>query len=180
MTHPASGNPTWEDWPSTATLITAARLEAIEGVLDRATAGLVQARASANQTITTAGAWTAVALPIEDIDDAAAHSTTTNTGRFQWPNAGLYRISAQVTWATGEATADPLRQMRLANADGGIPGSFINNQYAGNYLTMILPPILVDVAAGSWTQLEVATGRANTTLFGSASAGSRMTAERVR
>lgn len=179
MTHPASGNPTWEDWPSTATLITAARLEAIEGVLDR-TAGSVQARAAANQMITTAGTWTAVALPIEDLDDANVHSTTTNTGRFLWPNAGLYRISAQVTWATGETTADPLRQMRLANPDGGIPGSFINNQYAGNYLTMTLPPILVEVAAGAWVQLEVATGRANTTLFGSASAGARMTAERVR
>lgn len=34
MTHPGSGNSPWQDWPSTATLITAARLEAIEAALD--------------------------------------------------------------------------------------------------------------------------------------------------
>lgn len=34
MTHPASGNPTWQDYPNTSTLVTAASLEAMEGVLD--------------------------------------------------------------------------------------------------------------------------------------------------
>lgn len=34
MTHPGSGNSTWQDWPSQATLITAERLEAIELALD--------------------------------------------------------------------------------------------------------------------------------------------------
>lgn len=34
MTHPASGNPRWQDYPNTSTPVTAASLEAIEGALD--------------------------------------------------------------------------------------------------------------------------------------------------
>lgn len=36
MTHPGTGNPTWQDYPNTSTPVTAAALEAMEGVLDRA------------------------------------------------------------------------------------------------------------------------------------------------
>lgn len=34
MTHPASGNPTWKDYPDTSTLVTAAALESLEGAVD--------------------------------------------------------------------------------------------------------------------------------------------------
>ncbi|HYH63364.1 MAG TPA: hypothetical protein VD866_01560, partial [Urbifossiella sp.] len=59
MTH-ASGNATWQDYPSTATLITAGRLEAVEGVADGLTVarnGSTTRTRKADLWVYTAGAW---------------------------------------------------------------------------------------------------------------------------
>jgi hypothetical protein len=59
MTH-ASGNPTWQDYPSTATLITASSLEGIEGAADGLYVnryGSTARTRRADLWVYTAGAW---------------------------------------------------------------------------------------------------------------------------
>lgn len=180
MTHPGSGNPVWQNYPSTTTPITAAALENLEGAVDAVAGRLVQVRASANQSLTVTG-WLPVALPLEDVDDLDGHSTTTNTARVTLPQAGLYRVSGQVMWLNGTSTANPLRQACLrTNGDVVLAGSIVNNQYAGNYMTQTIPPILLAAAGGTYVELTASTGQTDAVLFASPQAGSRMLVELVR
>lgn len=93
MAH-ASGNPTWEDWPSTATPVTANALEAVEGVVD----GLVtrptcEARLTADYTGLAADTWYTLR------GQMAVPTGMDPFGMFQQPTAGAnYQIVVPAGW----------------------------------------------------------------------------------
>lgn len=92
MTHPVSGNPTWQDYPNTSTPITAAALEAMETALDRTP---VEAGSSAS-TLNTGAISLSSTAP-----NAYDHAfTTARSGRI------LARQNTQFTPLTGQGTAN--------------------------------------------------------------------------
>lgn len=118
MAH-ASGNPTWQDYPSLATPVTAATLESIEGVLDR-TDGRAFARyhcaVPGGQSITANG--TPQNIPF-DVDvsthpDVSRGSPTvpTATYLFTLNRAGVWTISTGIRF---QSTGGTLNQLMIWN-----------------------------------------------------------------
>lgn len=107
MTHPASGNATWQDYPSTSTLVTAAGLEAIENVLD----GLVST--ASERPIGHAG-YTAGTQGLNNVNGAYLNLTAAQITRggvtfsaandtLTVPVAGPYRVSLHAYMTGGTA-----------------------------------------------------------------------------
>lgn len=122
MTHPASGNSVWQDYPNTETLISAAALERIEAALDQ----------------TVSSAWVPLTLTNSWVSRDVAMSTTT----FFAPSCRLlpgsrvemvgtiYRASGGAASGDGVATVPvgyrPSRELTIAAYD--------NNGYTVNMI----------------------------------------------
>lgn len=78
MTHPASGNPTWKDYPDLSTPVTAASLEAIEGTLDALDAAGSPVEAGSLVSVLNSGDISLVQASPSAFDHAF---TTTRTGK---------------------------------------------------------------------------------------------------
>ena len=107
MTHLGSSNATWQDFPSTGTLITALTLENIETAIDLLVDRPVfAARQGTNQVLTVSGftALTFDATGTETIDTHNAHSPTTNPTRWVCPRDGIYLPAGMVTTLNSTAT----------------------------------------------------------------------------
>lgn len=89
-----SGNPTWVDYPSTSTLVSAARLENIENAIDTPGAlDYVSLSLSSAQSITSS-VVTNVLWTSEAEDAAGYHDLVTNTDRITVPTGrgGLFLV----------------------------------------------------------------------------------------
>lgn len=107
MTHPASGNATWLNYPDVTTPITAATLENLEAAVDLIIDRPVFAvRQGTNQTLTVSVFTTLTfdATATETIDTHNAHSPTVNPTRWVCPRNGIYLASALVTTPNSTAT----------------------------------------------------------------------------
>jgi hypothetical protein len=58
-------------------------------------------------------------FPIEAYDTANLHSTSTNTSRLTAPVAGIYRVSAFVTWADDSSSNPGYRELLLSRNGAG-------------------------------------------------------------
>lgn len=67
-------------------------------------------RQTSAQTITT-GTWTSITMDTEDVDDDAAHSTSSNTSRYTFARTGWFLVAWLVTFANNNTGA---RGARLA------------------------------------------------------------------
>lgn len=96
MTHPASGNPVWQDFPSTDTLISAAALNAIESFLDRyarpADGGMATYIPNAAQSIAAAGSPKLIQFA------AGQRATSLVTRNFVSPGH-TFTLGATALWA---------------------------------------------------------------------------------
>lgn len=106
MTHPGSGNPTWQDYPNTATPVTANTLEAIENVLDthHSRLGFVPKRSAWAQSGATAPTGTSTLaglVPVAGLQDAPI--TSTGNGAFLLNQPGVWSLTYQATTDAGAA-----------------------------------------------------------------------------
>lgn len=95
MAHTASGNATWQDYPSTATLITASSLESIENALDNAPKAPVpvcEARLTANYTALPGNTWLGMRGQMSATVDP--YSMFANSA----PGTNLITMAAPVGW----------------------------------------------------------------------------------
>lgn len=187
MTHPATGNATWQDYPSTSTPITAATLEAQELALDNhearldAVSGALQAKAIVNQTIAAANTWTSVLYTTESHDDYGAHSIVSpDWAKFIATVAGRYRCSGNALWNNTGAAAGA-RGVRLAKNGTQVPQAQFPGYFPGAvFYSMIMPPVLVDLAVGDYVEMQVFTAAAGHALYATATDGSLFTVELAR
>lgn len=141
---------------------------------------LASARATANQTLSQT-TWSQVNLGGEDVDDDNVHSTSSNTGRFTYSRPGIYRVAGMIAFATGGSTSSPNRQGRISKNGTALPNSIINGIYVTNGLNIIIPPQMVQISAGDYLQLDVASSLSTAQLAGaSADYGSYMNSELIR
>lgn len=132
----ASGNSTWQNSPSVATPITAARLEAIEDALDANAASIAALPALAD--VATSGSYTDLTdtptIPT-DLDDLSGVDLTTETPTTgdvlvfdgtdwtpQTPTTGVTAYSATVTIPTGWTTSTGITVTGLVDTDEAIVG----------------------------------------------------------
>jgi hypothetical protein len=100
MAH-TSGNPTWQDYPSTSTLITATSLEGIEGAIDTNTAALspLQGGGHVRYHCTVSGGQNIFAdgtpktIPFDTAVDTHTDVTRNGTTTFTLNRAGVWIIS---------------------------------------------------------------------------------------
>lgn len=109
MTHPASGNPTWQDYPDITTLVTAAGLESIESTLDAHKTALTKNIASyvpsAVQSIPNAAA-TNLLFGTASLTTTAVTRATSGAGHvFTLTRAGLWIVLAYCRLQAGGTTA---------------------------------------------------------------------------
>jgi hypothetical protein len=111
MTHPASGNATWQDYPNTTTPVTAASLEGIENALDEHETAL--ASGGATKPIGHAG-YTAGSQGLNNVNGAFLNLTASQITRggvtfsaandsLTVPTTGPYRVSAGIYMTGGTA-----------------------------------------------------------------------------
>lgn len=105
-----TGNPTWQDTPSTATLITAARLNAIETAIDAsAEAAATFVALTRSSDFAVANASNVIVQWNSETEDAGGfHDNVSNTDRITVPSgeAGVYQVTAALCYpATAGAPA---------------------------------------------------------------------------
>lgn len=134
MTHPASGNTAWQDWPSTATLISAGRMEAIETALD-STVDKPFARYTTVASPTTPPSFTFAAarqrIPFTVEQDA--HVAVVPNGAktaFTLNQAGVWRIEAGIRLSA--STANQVKYFGIGNDADLTLGGFVEVQELRN------------------------------------------------
>lgn len=147
MAH-VSGNATWADYPSISTLITAAKLEAIEAQLDRQPSDLgVMLRRATSQTLASGNQIVAYATSV----DTTAHVTVTSNTVFTLNTTGLWLLSA----GAGDQSSTATSMVLWIEVAGG--GTRYVQQTAGGNVTNGFPNanVAVPVRVTATTQLSV-------------------------
>lgn len=117
MTHPGSGNRTWQDYPSTVTPITAYALEQIEAALDKSTYPPTGVWTRTSHQSIPNNTWTVLAASVADTTPVGI--TNTN-GVLTFAAAGLYAFTGTVWWNSGSG----LRILTFGPNQSGFPTRF--------------------------------------------------------
>ena len=148
MTHPASGNPTWQDYPDLSTPVTADALEAMEGALDAVSApGPVVALVQNTAQNVLGSTWTAITFDSEDLDTAGLWSGSGNTLTIPAAWAGLWAVCGSVGYQLNTTGA---RLAALAMNGARIRGSAGGGRASDNVQTTAVTPVkILSVPAGA-------------------------------
>lgn len=148
-THPGSGNSTWEAYPSTNTLFTADRAEAMEGAIDAndALLDLLMARPFVRQVSGAATAFTfngvRQRIPFATVLDSHADVTPSAGGTiFTLNRSGVWRMEAGIRLSA--STASQTKYLNLSSSADLSTGGYIEAQ---------------ELRAGSGGALAVSTSR---------------------
>jgi hypothetical protein len=109
------------------------------------------ARLSSTTTTIAADTWTTLSAPAETFDNAAIHSTSTNTSRLTAPIDGMYLIFGQGAWSSGATGAADIR-IRLNGSSTGIRSQ--SAPIVGSALSLQVAAFL-HLTAGEYVEIEI-------------------------
>ena len=104
------------------------------------------------------GTATVVNLPTEDFDSASLHDGA-NPSRVTVPTAGVYAVTAGLTWAAN-GTASRQLQIRRTTPVGGVPttstvhSQIISSNGGADFFTIQTSSTLLKLAAGDYVELR--------------------------